>query len=142
MFARATLTLVEPPFDTSFNAGGEDVWLFRQLDDVHHIPMIWCPGALVHELVPPHRASIDFLRQRRFSDGQLRCLVESDAGGIKAAGRVALWMAIGVAQLVIFGIASLICHPVSKAHAVRYHLAAVGGAGKLLWWRRKPRRTV
>lgn len=137
MFARATLALVDPPFDTSFNAGGEDVWLFRQLDDQHHIPMIWCPKALVHELVPPRRATMTFLRARRFSDGQLRCLVESDAGGLKAAGRVALWMAVGAAQLGLFGLAALVTRPVSEARSVKFQLAAVGGAGKLLWWRRK-----
>jgi succinoglycan biosynthesis protein ExoM len=137
MFARATLTLVDPPFDTSFNAGGEDVWLFRQLVDQHQVPMIWCPGALVHELVPPRRATMEFLRARRFSDGQLRCLVESDAGGLKAAGRVALWMAVGAAQLGIFGLLALVTRPFSEARSVRFQLAAVGGAGKLLWWRRK-----
>lgn len=137
MFARATLALVDPPFDTSFNAGGEDVWLFRKLDDLHHIPMIWCPEALVHELVPPRRATMDFLRQRRFSDGQLRCLVESDAGRLRATARVALWMAVGAAQLVIFGLAAILTRPFSESRAVRFQLAAVGGAGKLLWWRRR-----
>jgi len=140
MFARATLALVDPPFDTSFNAGGEDVWLFRQLDDRHKVPMIWFPDALVHELVPPRRMTLDFLRQRRFSDGQLRCLVESDAGGLRAAGRVALWMSVGAAQLVLFGLAALATRPFSEARSVRCHLAAAGGAGKLLWGRRKARR--
>lgn len=140
MFAQATLALVNPPFDTSFDAGGEDVWLFRQLVDRHHIPMIWCPEALVHEVVPPRRATMTFLRARRFSDGQLRCLVESDAGGLRAAGRVALWMAVGAAQLGIFGLAALVTRPVSAARSVRFQLAAMGGLGKLLWWRRKVAR--
>lgn len=141
MFARATLALVAPPFDTSFNAGGEDVWLFRQLDDQHHIPMLWCPKALVHEIVPPRRASMTFLRQRRFSDGQLRCLVESDVGGVKAAARVGLWMVVGAVQLFLFGLAAIVTRPLSHARSVRYQLAAVGGAGKLLWWHRKRRTT-
>lgn len=140
MFARATLALVDPPFDTSFNAGGEDVWLFRQLVDRHNVPMIWRPDALVHEIVPPNRATMSFLRQRRFSDGQLRCLVESDAGGLKAGGRVALWMGVGAAQLAVFGLAAVLIRPFSKARSVRFQLAATGGAGKLLWWRRKVRR--
>lgn len=138
MFSAATLALVAPPFDTSFNTGGEDVWLLRQLDDEHKVPMIWCPEALVHEIVPPHRASMAFLRQRRFSDGQLRCLVESDAGGRAGAMRVAVWMAVGATQLIAFGIASVLVRPLSEPRFVRYHLAAVGGWGKLMWWRRKP----
>ena len=140
MFARATLALVTPPFDTSFNAGGEDVWLFRQLDDLHQVPMLWLPEALVHEIVPPRRATMAFLRQRRFSDGQLRCLVESDAGGLRGAARVALWMAVGAAQLGLFGLAALITRPLSEARSVRYQLAAAGGLGKLLWWQRKTRQ--
>jgi succinoglycan biosynthesis protein ExoM len=140
MFARATLALVDPPFDTSFNAGGEDVWLFRRLDDLHHVPMIWCPEALVHEIVPEARATLAFLRQRRFSDGQLRCLVESDAGGMRAAARVALWMTVGGAQLALYGLAALAAQPFSAPIATRFQLAAVGGAGKLFWWRRKVSR--
>ncbi|MES2541482.1 MAG: hypothetical protein V4583_12995, partial [Pseudomonadota bacterium] len=139
MFSRATLALVDPPFDTSFNAGGEDVWLFRQLVDRHSVPMVWRPDALVHEIVPPNRATMSFLRHRRFSDGQLRCLVESDVGGLKAAGRVALWMGIGAAQLLIFGLAAVLTRPFGQARSARYQLAATGGAGKLLWWRRKVR---
>lgn len=137
MFARATLALVDPPFDPSFDAGGEDVWLFRRLVDQHRVPLIWHPDALVHEIVPPRRATMDFLRARRFSDGQLRCLVESDAGGMRAAGRVALWMAVGAAQLGLFGLAALATRPLSLERSVRFQLAAVGGLGKLLWWRRK-----
>lgn len=137
MFARSALALVDPPFDTSFNAGGEDVWLFRRLVDQHGVPMIWRPDALVHEIVPPRRATMAFLRARRFSDGQLRCLVESDAGGLRAAARVALWMGVGAAQLGLFGLAALVTRSISPERSVRFQLAAVGGAGKLLWWRRK-----
>lgn len=137
MFSRDTLALVDPPFDTSFNAGGEDVWLFRRLVDRHGVLMIWCPDALVHEIVPPRRATMAFLRARRFSDGQLRCKVESDAGGLRGAARVALWMAVGAAQLGLFGLAALTTHPLSEARSVRFQLSAVGGLGKLLWWRRK-----
>jgi succinoglycan biosynthesis protein ExoM len=140
MFARATLALVNPPFDTSFNAGGEDVWLFRRLVDQHGVAMIWCPEALVHEIVPQGRATLDFLRQRRFSDGQLRCLVESDAGGLRAGARVALWMTVGAAQVGIYGLAALVTRPVSAPLSTRFQIAAVGGLGKLLWWRRKVKR--
>lgn len=137
MFARTTLALVDPPFDTAFDRGGEDVWLFRHLVDDHKIPMIWCPDALVHEIVPASRASLAFLRTRRFSDGQLRCLVESGLGGPRGAARVALWMAVGTAQIAIHGAAAIVTHPFSPTRSTRFQLAAYGGAGKLLWWRRK-----
>jgi succinoglycan biosynthesis protein ExoM len=141
MFARSTLALVDPPFDPSFDSGGEDVWLFRRLDDQHKVPMIWCPEALVHEIVPARRATMAFLRARRFSDGQLRCLVESDVGGLRGMARVALWMAVGAAQLGLFGLAALVTRPLSDARSARFQLAAIGGAGKLLWWRRQRTRS-
>ncbi len=140
MFRREVLALEEPPFDTAFDSGGEDVWLFRRLVDKHGVLLTWCPEALVHEIVPRRRATLAFLRYRRFSDGQLRCLVESGAGGLSGAVRVAVWMAAGGAQLVLHGIAALVTRPVSAAVSTRFQLAAVGGAGKLLWWRRKLKR--
>lgn len=137
MFARATLALVTPPFDPAFDRGGEDVWLFRHLVDDHQVPMIWCPAALVRETVPQSRATLAFLDARRFSDGQLRCLVESGHGGLRGAARVALWMAVGAAQFAGHGLASLVTRPLSPARSMKHRLAAVGGAGKLLWWRRR-----
>jgi hypothetical protein len=137
MFRRAVLMQLDPPFDTAFNAGGEDVWLFRQLVEDQGVALIWCPGAMVRELVPAGRATLDFLRHRRFSDGQLRCMIESGAGGARGALRVAFWMPAGAAQLVIYGLAALGARPFSAAASVRFQLAAMGGAGKLLWWRRR-----
>lgn len=137
MFARQTLTLFTPPFDPAFDRGGEDVWLFRRLVDDHQIPMLWLPAALVQEIVPASRATLAFLRARRFSDGQLRCLVESGHGGLRGAARVALWMAVGGAQVLGHGLAALLTRPFSPSRSTRFQLAAWGGAGKLLWWRRK-----
>lgn len=137
MFARATLALVTPTFDPAFDKGGEDVWLFRRLVDDHHVPMLWCPAALVRETVPASRASLAFLDARRFSDGQLRCLVESGRGGLRGTARVALWMAVGAAQLAGHGLAALVTRPLSPTRSMKHRLAAVGGAGKLFWWRRR-----
>jgi succinoglycan biosynthesis protein ExoM len=139
MFQREVLALETPTFDPGFDRGGEDVWLFRQLVDRHNIPLTWCPDALVAELVPPDRATLAFLKARRFSDGQLRCLVESGRGGVAGTARVAVWMAAGAAQVTIFGLGALAVRPLSKARSTRFQLAATGGLGKLLWWRRSRR---
>ena len=136
MFRRDVLFLEEPPFDPAFDAGGEDVWLFRKLVERHHVALIWCPEAQVREIVPKRRATRAFLRSRRFSDGQLRCLVESGAGGVHGSARVAIWMAFGTVQMVLYGLAAFAIRPVSAALSMRFQLAAIGGAGKLLWWRR------
>lgn len=137
MFDRALLTRIDPPFDTAFNTGGEDVWLFRQLVEEHEVVLRWCPAALVHEIVPVSRIGIDFLRRRRFSNGELRCIVESGAGGARAAARVGFLMAAGGAVTVLFGLGALATRAFSAPLSVRLELAAWGGAGKLLWWRRK-----
>lgn len=137
MFHRDVLALEVPPFDPAFDGGGEDVALFRKLVDRHGIRLTWCPEARVREIVPRQRATLGFLRRRRFSDGQLRCLVESQSGGVRGVVRVAMWMAIGAVQTILHGLAALATWPVSQARSLRFQLAAIGGAGKLLWWRRK-----
>ncbi len=140
MFQREVLALECPPFDPAFDGGGEDVWLFRKLVERHGVALIWCPEALVREIVPRRRATMAFLRARRFSDGQLRCLVESGAGGLRGAVRVAVWMAVGGVQVLLYGGAALVTRSFSRSVSTRFQLAAVGGAGKLLWWRRQLQR--
>ena len=137
LFRRDVLVLEDPPFDPAFDSGGEDVALFRKLVDRHGIALIWCPEAQVREIVPQGRATLAFLQRRRFSDGQLRCLVESQRRSLRGRLRVGLWMGIGAAQVVLHGLASLALRPFSAERSIRHWLAAVGGAGKVMWWRRK-----
>lgn len=137
MFARALLGRIDPPFEVAMNGGGEDVWLFRQLVDDLGAVLIWCPEAQVREMVPADRCSLRFLRRRRFSDGQLRCLVESGKGGLRGAARVGFWMTAGAVQAIVFGAVAVLARPLWPALSARMELTACGGAGKLLWKRRK-----
>jgi succinoglycan biosynthesis protein ExoM len=137
MFRREVLMLESPVFDPAFDGGGEDVWLLRKLVECHEIALMWCPEARVREIVPERRATLAFLHQRRFSDGQLRCVVESGAGGLRGIYRVAIWMAVGAAQVVIHGGLALTTRPISRRRSTQLRLTAVGGLGKLLWWTRK-----
>ncbi|HOZ31334.1 MAG TPA: glycosyltransferase family 2 protein [Tabrizicola sp.] len=137
MFRREVLMLESPVFDPAFDAGGEDVWLLRKLVECHGIALMWCPDARVREIVPDRRATLAFLQQRRFSDGQLRCVVDSSAGGLRGAYRVAVWMAVGAAQVVLHGGLALATRPFSRRRSTQLGLTAVGGLGKLLWWKRK-----
>jgi succinoglycan biosynthesis protein ExoM len=58
-----------PLFDAEFGlSGGEDVVFFRRLF-YRGYPMAWCAQALVHEEVPHDRASLAWLRRRRFVGG-------------------------------------------------------------------------
>ncbi len=95
------------PFDPRFNArGGEDIWFLRQLAEERGVPLRWCAGAIVREKVPPSRMTPDYVRDRKFNSGQLRCLVEAGAGGLAAPTRVAFWMSVGAAQAAMFGTAA------------------------------------
>ena len=134
MFSRRALTFRSPPFDPAFDAGGEDVWLLRQLVEEQGIRLIACPAARVRERVPPARCTLAVLRRRRFRDGQLRCIVERGAGGLRAVWRVTGWMVAGAAQMGLGAGLALLARPVSPRHAVQAALMACGGAGKLCWW--------
>jgi succinoglycan biosynthesis protein ExoM len=58
-----------PLFDPAFGlSGGGDVVFFRGLFFDGH-PMAWAESALVYEEVPPSRASLQWMRTRRFRVG-------------------------------------------------------------------------
>ena len=66
---RAIGDVARPLFDTAFGlSGGEDVVFFRRLFDLGH-PMAWSDAAIVFEEVPPDRASLAWMRRRRFAVG-------------------------------------------------------------------------
>lgn len=135
MFSREVLLRLGPPFDPAFNGGGEDVWLLRQLVDDHGIRLVWCAGARVRERVPASRSTTAFLHNRRYRDGQLRCIVETGVGGWRSAARVGFWMAAGAAQMLVGATCAVLTRPASASRSLRWQLMAVGGAGKVLWWR-------
>ena len=135
MFKKSTCFRDGSPFDTRFNDGGEDIWLLRQLVDDHGIQLTWCGEALVQEIVPSERMTTTYIAARKFKNGQLRCRIEAGAGGVRALGRVVLWMMAGLMQFSIYGIAMLYFQLTSRERAGKMRMRMAGGAGKLLWWR-------
>jgi len=135
MFRKSTCFGAGDPFDTRFNDGGEDVWLLRQLVDDHGIRLTWCAEALVQEVVPAARMTNAYIAARKFKDGQLRCRIEAGAGGMRALGRVSLWMMAGLIQFSVYGLAALCLRAVSRERAGKMRIKMAGGAGKLMWWR-------
>ncbi len=76
-----------PLFDAEFGlSGGEDVVFFRRLFYLGY-PMAWCAQALVHEEVPPDRASLAWLRRRRFAGGLNAVRWERFQGANKALAK-------------------------------------------------------
>lgn len=124
-----------PPFDTRFNAGGEDVWLLRHLVEDKGIRLRWCPAAVVDEIVPVSRIGKAFIKKRLFLNGQLRGIVEEGSGGLHGRSKAVFWMAVGVAQVFIYGIAAWVFRPFDNKRSTRFELKVHSGLGKILWWK-------
>ena len=134
MFDRARCFADETPFDPRFNQGGEDVWLLRQLVQDRGLRLTWSAEAVVHETVPASRMTAAYVRGRRFHNGQLRSLVEARG---RNWGATAFWMAVGLAQTMVFGAAALVTAPVDRNRSAAFGARMAGGLGKIFWWTRR-----
>lgn len=134
MFHKARCFPTDAPFDPRFNArGGEDVWLIRSLR-MQGRRLLWNREAVVEELVPESRMTLDFAKRRKFSQGQMRCILMYGEGGARGLFRAGLWMTAGAVQLIAFGMASRLLWSFDPVRATDFACRAEGGAGKLLWW--------
>jgi glycosyltransferase involved in cell wall biosynthesis len=127
-----TRVLGKDPFDPALGlAGGEDSALVKRL--VHEgRRIVWCKEARVYDYVPVERASFRFLLKRRFSSGQVRtstCVVAPPAQPLSALK----WMAVGAAQVGIYGTLAAATALVRPPLARRLLAHASGGLGKVLW---------
>jgi glycosyltransferase involved in cell wall biosynthesis len=119
-------------FDYALNeAGGEDSLLIEQLRREGR-RFVYAERARVVEWAPPRRLDWRYVAKRKFLSGQIRVFVQRMA----APSRwdvAAFWMALGAAQFLIAGVASLAAAPLSRARAQRLRATALGGLGKVLW---------
>ncbi|MFN5614557.1 MAG: glycosyltransferase family 2 protein [Brevundimonas sp.] len=110
-------------------AGGEDDGLFSALA-ARGGGFGWAPNARVEEFAPAHRATLRYALTRAFAYGQGPSQTARRHG--RSLGLVH-WMAIGAAQVVVFGglaaVGFLIWHPRRAWWLDR----AARGLGKLLW---------
>lgn len=120
-----------PLFDPAANeTGGEDDRLFSKLAQ-KGARFAWSNGAKVTEHVDPRRGSWTALARRAFAFGQGPT---QEAAERKAWAAVALWMAVGAAQLVAFGLLSAPARLVGKDQCAAMIDRTVQGAGKLFWF--------
>lgn len=135
LLMRATCLEGAPPFDPFLGrCGGEDFDLFLRLFEQGR-RFVWCAEAVVHELVPPDRATLAYMRGRNFRTGRIygTVLLRRSRAPLRDA---LLLQARGVVQLGLVGL--------------RWALAALRGggrpaalqsvkftevAGKITWWR-------
>lgn len=136
MFHRARCLGTETPFDERFNErGGEDVWLITRLVR-QGCRLLWNHEAVVEELVPQERMTVDSLELRRFNQGQIRCILAYGNGGTRGAVRAASWMFAGALQFLWFRIATRLAALFAPQFVPDLRCRASGGLGKLLWRQR------
>lgn len=134
LFHKARTLPGSNPFDIRFNrSGGEDIWLISGLA-ARGEPLIWVPDGRVEELVPQERATLAYLKIRRFAQGQQRCLMHARRGGIVSWISVMKWMGIGAVQFVGYTALTAISKFRNDPQAERYNAQIQGGLGKLFWW--------
>ncbi len=122
-------------FDTRFNrTGGEDMFLIRRLL-AQGVRVRWTPAGLVEEIVPADRMHPDYLGRRRFTQGQIRCLLIAAAGGARAPAQLAFWMGVGLLQATFYGGRSVVAYLAGR-ETETWRIKMQGGLGKLLWRRR------
>lgn len=77
LFRRDVLQWVEGPFDPRFAlTGGSDAFLSKQLFR-RGARIVWCDEAVVHEVIPPNRATVRWVIQRSYRRGNTVALCEA-----------------------------------------------------------------
>jgi hypothetical protein len=130
LMVRATALPGSAPFDASADqSGGEDDALFAALQ-ARGGRFGWAADAWVEEFAPSHRATLRYALSRAFAYGQ-----GPSQTAAKAADwiGVARWMAIGLAQAVVWGLAAIATTVI--AHPARAGLMdkTARGLGKVFW---------
>lgn len=134
MFAKRTCFPDGEPFDVRFNGGGEDVWYLRQAA-LAGIQFFWSAEASVQEVVPEARMRYDYLGQRLFRNGQLRCIVEFGRPSMRNWPGLIFWMSVGLAQACGYGFMMIVTRPFDKEKHETFRVKSLGGVGKVKWWK-------
>jgi succinoglycan biosynthesis protein ExoM len=142
IWRKATCFTDPVPFDISFGAsGGEDCEMFMRLARRGR-RFVWCAEAGVRETVPPSRLRLRYQWERAYNGAQVYA-----AASIKnAPSRLPTLLNIGLRGLIqtlTFGPAALALALAAwlgasglAARAARLGFIAIGGWGKVTWWRR------
>ena len=127
------MTLPNPVFDPSLNdIGGEDDKLFAQLTD-QGVKTAWSPNFSAYEDIPKSRATYEYIWKRNLAFGQGPTQNAADKG-IKAIPQILFWMAVGIAQMVIYAPQYWFARLMNKPVAVQKYARLSQAIGKILWW--------
>lgn len=132
IFDRARCFVIAEPFLPRLaRTGGEDTVFLRQLTG-RGCKMIWCGEAVAWESVPEDRLEPAYLLRRAFRGAQTTTFVYTMVKP-RELGRALRLMAVGCAQLALYGPAALALKAVNHAHWLPIMAKAAGGLGKLFW---------
>lgn len=133
LLVRSRVLTGPAPFDTGHNElGGEDDILFRKVAAAGG-RFGWAPDALVHEVVPAHRATWAYVLRRAFTFGHNTSAQYAD-GEHADPLRLAGWMARGAAQAVGMGLVAAVLWAIGHPRRAWALDKAARGAGKTLWF--------
>lgn len=112
--------------------GGEDDMLFGRMRDAG-ARFAWAPDAWVWEDPVPNRLNLDYTISRAFAYGQGP---SADCAAAEPPDRVGVcrWMAIGVAQTLVFGGVAACKWAIGARDRAEWLDRAARGLGKVLWW--------
>jgi glycosyltransferase involved in cell wall biosynthesis len=132
LIRRAALPSAQPFSPTRNEIGGEDDLLFQGMEAAGAI-FAWAPHAWVFETPEPARVTLAYTLRRAFAYGQGPA-TKAWTGPKRNLNAIAFWMAVGLAQSVLYGAAALGCFlGKTKRRAFAYR-KFVEGLGKLLWF--------
>ncbi|HEY5107224.1 MAG TPA: glycosyltransferase family 2 protein [Caulobacteraceae bacterium] len=130
---RAAMPDPDRPFRAVRNLiGGEDDLLFGEMKAAG-ARFAWAPDAWVWEDPAPERLSLAYTVRRAFAYGQGPTSACAIAQPPDRLG-VARWMAIGVVQVVVFGLMAAVQWITGGDRRAETLDRAARGLGKVLWW--------
>ena len=132
LFDRATCLSEKENFDVRLNeTGGEDSLLLQRLV-LAGKRFHFASEAKVIEWAPERRLTWAYVKKRKFLSGQIRLIVQSLARPGEV-GVLARWMAVGAAQTLLYGAATLALQPFGEQRRQKMAARLFGGLGKIFW---------
>lgn len=129
---RAALPSAEPFSSARNEIGGEDDLLFQTMQ-AGGATFAWAPGAIVFETPEPSRVTFAYTLKRAFAYGQGPA-TKAWSGKRKDIPAIAFWMAVGVVQTAVFGLAALGAFLGKTQRRAFVYRRLVEGLGKVLWF--------
>ena len=117
-------------------SGGSDTDFIMRLRRRMGRKIVWCNEAKVEEFIPESRVRVGYLMRRKLRNNQalVWCSVKYSDHPIRTAAY--LMFVVGVTQIVIWIIPSLVLAPFRTASSLRARTNLMRGVGKLFWGKR------